>query len=102
MIPCWLHYVFSWRSRIIIFSHILSLDIVSIKYIFKFMYLFWEKERAGEGQGGERIPSSLCPVSAEPDVEIELINRETMTWAETRAERLTDGAIQAPPELSKV
>ena len=62
MIPCWLHYVFSWRSRIIIFSHILSLDIVSIKYIFKFIYLFWKKERAGERQRGGGRENSKQPL----------------------------------------
>ena len=41
-----------------------------------------ETEGAGEGQRErerERIPSRLCTVSTEPDVGLELMNREIVT-----------------------
>ena len=51
------------------------------------MYLFiWERQREheqGRGKkrerGRERIPSRLCTVITEPDVGLELTNREIMT-----------------------
>ena len=49
---------------------------------FKFIYLFLESEKAGVRVGqrekGERIPSRVHAVGAEPDVELELVNHETM------------------------
>ena len=52
----------------------------------------------GEGQREEdtesETGSSLWAVSTEPDVGLELTDRELMTWAEVG--RLTDWATQAP------
>ena len=42
-------------------------------------------ERAEREREREIIPSRLCTVSTEPDMELELTNGETMTWAETRS-----------------
>ena len=51
-------------------------------FFFKFIYLR-ERERAQTGWGRERrrdrIPSRLCTVSTEPDLGLELVNREIMT-----------------------
>ena len=50
-------------------------------------------ERQGEGQRErerERIPSRLHTVSAEPDAGLELMNRESVTRAETKIWTLTD------------
>ena len=54
-----------------------------------FIYLFWEREREskqrrGRERGRQRIPSRLHAVSAEPDVGLELTNREIKTWAEVK------------------
>ena len=49
--------------------------------------------RVGKGQREsekERIPSRLCTIGAEPDVGLELMNPEIMTWAETKR-RLLNG-----------
>ena len=46
------------------------------------MFIYFEGERSGEGQrerGSERIPSRLCAISREPDVGLELTNREFVT-----------------------
>ena len=37
-----------------------------------------EQEWRGRERGGERIPSRLCVVSAEPNARLELANRELM------------------------
>ena len=47
------------------------------------VYLFILRERVRENgtgaeRGRERIPSRLCTVSTEPDVGLELMNREIM------------------------
>ena len=49
-----------------------------------------EREGDTECEAGSR----LWAVSTEPDVGLELTNREIMTWAEVG--RLTDWATQAP------
>ena len=49
-----------------------------------------------QGSGRERIPSRLHSVSAEPDVGLEPINYEIMSWAQVG--HLTNLATQAPPE----
>ena len=66
-------------------------------FFFFILSLFiFERERVHTGQrGGERIPSSFCTVSVEPDAGLdvgldvgfkglELTTREIMTWAETK------------------
>ena len=45
---------------------------------------YFEREREGEG-GAERIPSRLRIVSTEPNVGLELTNREIMTLAEMKS-----------------
>ena len=66
-----------------------------------FIY-FWDRERQSmSGGGAERegdteseAGSRLWAVSTEPDVGLELTDREIMTWVEVR--RLTNWATQAP------
>ena len=53
-----------------------------------------EKERETESEAG----SKLWAVSTEPDVGLELMNREIMIWAEVK--RLTKWATQAPQEIN--
>ena len=48
----------------------------------KFIYLFWER------QWGEKIPSKLHTVSAEPDSGLEIVNREIMIWAKIKSQML--------------
>ena len=43
----------------------------------------------GRERGRERIPSRLRAVRAEPDVGLELKNREIMTWAEIKSQMRT-------------
>ena len=74
-------------------------------YLFIFFYVyFWEWETEREwGRGRERdihtepqAGSRLRAVSTEPDMGLEPMNREIMTWVEVG--RLTDWATQAPLE----
>ena len=58
-------------------------------FFFKFIYLFWKRERARAGEGqtereGERISSRFHTVSTEPNMGLELTNHELMTWAEIK------------------
>ena len=63
----------------------IDVSIVSKSLFFlKFIYFEREREstpRLGEGQRDrvDRIPSRLSTVSTEPDVELDLTNREIMT-----------------------
>ena len=62
-------------------------------YLFN-VYLFWERERErksehmsrgrAERERRERIPSRLHAVSVEPDVGLDFMNCEIMTWAEIK------------------
>ena len=55
---------------------------LSISFFFFFTkFIYFERERESrEGQRGrERIPSRLHTVSEEPDVGLEVMNREIMT-----------------------
>ena len=68
-----------------------------------FIY-FWERQRqsmrgreAERGDTESKAGSRLWAVSTEPDVGLELTNREIMTWAEVG--RFTEWATQAPPEI---
>ena len=54
--------------------------------------------REREGDTASEADSRLWAVSTEPDVELELMNREIMTWA--KVGHLTDWATQAPPHPS--
>ena len=71
------------------------------KKIFFSIYLFFERHRETEhklGRGRERrshrIRSRLQAVSTEPDVGLELTNREIMTWA--KVGRLTTEPPRCP------
>ena len=55
----------------------------------------WARERQTEGDTESEAGSRLWAVSPEPDVGLELTDREIVTWAEVG--RLTDWATQAPP-----
>ena len=64
-----------------------------------YLFILREKESTIRGRAErhgerERILSRLHTVSAEPNMGLELTNREIMTWAEVG--RSTDWAIQAP------
>ena len=66
-----------------------------------FIY-FWDRERQSmsregaerEGDAESKASSGLWAVGTEPDVGLELTNREIMTWAEVG--RLTNWATQVP------
>ena len=52
-------------------------------------FIYFERETGGGAEReGERIPSSFCTVSTEPDVGFELMDREIMTCAETKSQML--------------
>ena len=56
-------------------------------FTFRFYFIHFERDRESEQgrgrEGGrERIPNRLRIVSVEPEVGLELTNREIMTWAQ--------------------
>ena len=65
---------------------------------------FWEREKQSMSRGGAQregdteleAGSRLWAVSPEPDVGLELTDREIVTWAEVGCS--TDWAIQAPQD----
>ena len=59
-----------------------------------FIYLFWGGR--GAEREGKRIPSSLRAVGAEPNVGLNLTNREIMTEWKSRVRHLANWATQAP------
>ena len=68
-------------------------DKSSILFFFKFIFLFWERERtwAGEDQRDrerERIPSRVCAISPKSDMGIDPMNCKIMTWAEIESRML--------------
>ena len=54
----------------------------------------WGRGREREGDTESEAGSRLWAVNTEPNVGLELTNREILTWAEVG--RLTNWAIQAP------
>ena len=60
------------------------------------MFIWGEGGAEREGDTESKAGSRFWAVSTEPDVGVELMNREIMTWAE--AGRLTDWATQVPQE----
>ena len=66
------------------------------------MFIFWERERQSASRGGAETEgdtesetgSRLWAVSTEPDMALELMNCEIMTWAEVGC--LTNWATQEP------
>ena len=67
---------------------------VSLSVFFKFIYLFWEREREikyvqGRGERGkERIPRRLHTVRTEPDLGLHPTNCEIMTWVKIKSQTL--------------
>ena len=60
-----------------------------------------ETERAADGQGKtERILSRLRAVSTEPHTGLELMNRETKTWAEAKSRTLNQLSQAGGPKPS--
>ena len=53
----------------------------------------------GRKRDRDRIPSRLCTVSTEPDVELELTNREIMTSAEIKSQMLNRLSHPGAPTL---
>ena len=59
-----------------------------------------EREREGEREKESQAGSALSlwsPVSAEPDVGLELTNHEIMTWAETKSQMLNGRSHPGAP-----
>ena len=48
-----------------------------------FIYLLWGEEG---NEGGERILSRFCTINAEPDVGLDLTNRDIMTWTKIKSQ----------------
>ena len=75
-----------------------------IKFLKMFIY-FWETEtecepgrvREREGDTASKAGSRLWAVSTEPNMGLELMDCEVMTWAEVG--RPTDWATQAPQDF---
>ena len=82
------------------FVRSISLDLFANSFFSHFIY-FWE---SASGRGGERerdteseAGSRLWAVSTEPDVGLEPISREIMTWAKVGCS--TDWATQVPLQI---
>ena len=63
-------------------------SICSLSSFFLVYFYYFERERASPGgaeREGDRIPSRLCAVSAEPDGGLRLTSREIMTWAKVKS-----------------
>ena len=54
------------------------------------------RSRGGAKKEGKRIPSRLCTVPTEPNLELKLTNHKTVTRTETKSQTLNDLATQAP------
>ena len=74
------------------------------EFFFKFIYLFWQRERAGEGQRErhrerQRIPSRLWVISAEPDTGLHLTSviHEITTWADIKSWTLNQQSHPGTP-----
>lgn len=87
---------FLWLCRAYPFCLVLFLFLIFLN-----VYSFFREREcvcdAGERQRktrGQRIQSRLSAVSREPNVGLQLMNREIMTWSEAGC--LTNWAIQAP------
>ena len=68
------------------------------------MFIYFEKEgentsRGGAERGRERVPSRLCAVSAEPDVGLELTNRESRTGAKIKSQMLNQRSHPGTPTV---
>ena len=80
------------------------------QFFFLNVYLFlreseWDRGRDRGREGGrerererERISSKLHEVSAEPDMGLELTNREIMTWAEIKSHMLNQLSHPGTPK----
>ena len=93
-----------WKAlRVLGWAWVLLLGpMYRILFFFLMFIYFWDRERQSMKRGGaeregdteSETGSRLWAVSTEPDVGLELTDREIMTWAEVG--RLTDQATQAP------
>ena len=54
---------------------------LSLAYSFKSLFIYFEREggERGRERGRERIPSRLCAVNTQPDVELEPTNLKIRT-----------------------
>ena len=84
-----------WRSYFFILFYFILFYFILFYFIlfFKFIYLFWERERAREEEGRKRgeeraSQAGSCAVSVEPNGGLELMNYDIMTWAETKSRTL--------------
>ena len=70
-------------------THLTQIPILRSSPFFLSLFISFEREREhkwGRGERGrERIPSRLHTVSAEPDVWLNLMNHEIVTWAEIKS-----------------
>ena len=87
-------YLGSFSYYFLLHIFYLCLSIPSSVFLFFFLSLFWERARVrtnggrGREKGIERIPSRLHTVSTEPDVGLQLMNRDSMTWVKIRSQML--------------
>ena len=75
-----------------------SLPHFSFSFLTDFYLFIFERGSVSGGgaeRGGQRVQSGFRVDSTEPDVGLEPVNREIMTWAEGR--RLTNWAPHVPP-----
>ena len=87
---------------IIEFAHLLPS--ILILFFFKFIYLFWERQRqyeSGRGTDGERprIPSRLCAASCRPWCGAWTHKQEILTWAKTKSPLLNPLSHPGTPAI---
>ena len=72
-------------------------------FVFNVYYLFLRETESkwgrGRETGRERIPSSLCTVSTEPDAGLEPMTHDIMTWAEIKSWMLDQLSRPGTPHL---
>ena len=93
---------FSCQSNIINWWVVICVVWFCFLYIIFNLFIFERQSTSGGGAEREwdtesEADSRIWAVTREPDVGLELTNREIMTWAEVR--HLTDWATQAPHDF---
>ena len=59
---------------------------ITSNIFFFLVYLFWKRKHGrGKERGRKRIPSRLSAVSTEPNIGLDPMNHEIMTWAEIKS-----------------